>query len=68
VGTAITNARSSVFYSVAFLNQIETGPVRAALDALITRPLFSYGVANQVNGMEIVKPSGEIGMVHFASL
>jgi len=68
VGDAITDATSSVFYSVAFLNQIETGPVRDALDELIGRPLFSYGVANRTNGLEIVKPSGEIGLVDFAYL
>ena len=37
------NATSSVFYNVAFLNQIKSGPTFKAFHALIKRPIFSYG-------------------------
>jgi phosphatidylserine/phosphatidylglycerophosphate/cardiolipin synthase-like enzyme len=68
VGGAIDQATSSVFYSVAFLNQIRSGPTKSAFDRLMTRPVFSYGVVNEVGGMQIRKPDGTIGMVDFAFL
>ena len=68
VGGAIDQAASSVFYSVAFLNQIKSGPTKSAFDRLMTRPVFSYGVVNEVGGMQIRKPDGTIGMVDFAFL
>ena len=57
-----------MLYSVAFLNQIDTGPVREALDALMGRPVFSYGVVDKDTGLEITKPDGEVGLVGFAYL
>ncbi|MBA8899508.1 phospholipase D-like domain-containing protein [Phyllobacterium sp. P30BS-XVII] len=68
VGGAIDQATSSVFYSFAFMNQTKSGPVREALDRLIKKPLFSYGVVDKKGGMEIQKPSGENGLVDFAYL
>jgi phosphatidylserine/phosphatidylglycerophosphate/cardiolipin synthase-like enzyme len=68
VGGAIQQATSSVFYSFAFMNQITSGPVREALDNLMKRPVFSYGIVNKAGGMEIHKPDGEIGLVDFAYL
>jgi hypothetical protein len=68
VGTAIDQATSSVFYSFAFMNQTTTGAVRKALDALMSRPVFSYGVVNESTGMEIHKPNGDVGLVDFAYL
>jgi phosphatidylserine/phosphatidylglycerophosphate/cardiolipin synthase-like enzyme len=68
VGTAITDATSSVLYSVAFLNQIGTGPVREALDKLMNRAVFSYGVVDKDNGLQITKPGGDVGLVDFAYL
>jgi phosphatidylserine/phosphatidylglycerophosphate/cardiolipin synthase-like enzyme len=68
VGGAIDQATSSVFYSVAFLNQMKSGPTKSAFDRLMTRPIFSYGVVNEVGGMEIRKPDGSIGLVDFAYL
>ena len=44
VNKAIVNATSSVFYNVAFLDQIKSGPTFKAFHALIKRPIFSYGV------------------------
>ena len=34
----------------------------------MTRPIFSYGVVNEVGGIEIRKPDGTIGLVDFAFL
>jgi phosphatidylserine/phosphatidylglycerophosphate/cardiolipin synthase-like enzyme len=67
VAGAIEQATSSVFYSFAFMNQTH-GTVRDALDGLMTRPVFSYGVVNEDTGMEIYKPNGERGLVDFAYL
>lgn len=68
VGAAIEQATSSVFYSFAFINQTKTGAVRKALDHLMERPIFSYGVVNKDSGMEIHKPGGEVGLVDFTYL
>ncbi len=67
IAAAIENAQSSVLYSVVFLNQI-TGAVREALDDLIQRSLFSYGVAQRVNGLAVHKPDGSRGLLPFAFL
>lgn len=65
---AIDQATSSVFYSIAFLNQIKSGPTKEALDRLMTRPLFSYGVVDTAGSLEVRKPDGSIGLVDFAYL
>jgi phosphatidylserine/phosphatidylglycerophosphate/cardiolipin synthase-like enzyme len=65
---AIDQATSSVLYSVAFLNQIRTGPTKEALDRLMTRPVFSYGIVNSRGDLQIRKPDGSIGLVDFAFL
>jgi hypothetical protein len=69
VGAAIDQATSSVFFSIAFLNQTKSGSVRKALDRLATRPLFSYGVVDQAGkALNVHKPDGTIGVVDFAYL
>ena len=68
VGAAIDQASSSVLYSVAFLNMIDSGPTREALDRLIGRPVFSYGVVNNDAGLAVRKPDGSVGLVDFAYL
>ncbi|AGB26687.1 hypothetical protein Mycsm_06550 (plasmid) [Mycobacterium sp. JS623] len=68
VGGAIEQATSSVFYSFAFMNQTKSGPVRKALDNLMERPVFSYGIVNESTGMKIQKPDGTVGLVDFAFL
>jgi phosphatidylserine/phosphatidylglycerophosphate/cardiolipin synthase-like enzyme len=65
---AIDQATSSVLYSVAFLSQIKSGPTKEALDRLIGKPLFSYGVVDKVGNLEIKKPDGSSGLVDFAYL
>lgn len=67
VSQAIEHAESSVLYAVVFLNQIG-GPTRAALDDLMQRSLFSYGVAQRVNGLTVKKPDGSRGLLPFAFL
>ena len=68
VNGAVEQASSSVFYAVAFLNQIKSGPTKEAFDRLITRPIFSYGISDEAGGMAIKKPDGSIGLVDFAYL
>ena len=52
---------SSVLYSVAFLNQIGSGPTKEAFDRLMTKPLFSYGIVNTRGDLEVRKPDGSSG-------
>lgn len=65
VGAAIDQASSSVFFAIAFLNQIKSGPTRGAIDRLMDKQLFSYGIVNSGTGLEIKKPDGSIGTVDF---
>ncbi len=65
---AIDQADSSVLYSVAFLNQIKSGPTKEAFDRLLKRPVFSYGVVDSTGTLEVRKPDGSIGLVDFAYL
>jgi PLD-like domain len=65
---AIDQATSSVLYSIAFLNQIKSGPTKEALDRLIRKNIFSYGIADKRGSLEIAKPDGSTGLVDFAYL
>lgn len=67
IAQAIEDADSSVLYSIVFLNQL-SGPVRAALDELMDRALFSYGVAQRTGGLTVRKPDGSLGLLPFAYL
>ncbi len=64
IAEAIENAESSVLYSIVFLNQL-SGDVREALDELMNRSLFSYGVAQRVSGLSVNKPDGSRGLLPF---
>jgi phosphatidylserine/phosphatidylglycerophosphate/cardiolipin synthase-like enzyme len=68
VRAAIDQAQTSVLYNIAFLNQIPNGPTREALDRLMQRTIFSYGVADKAGGLELTKPDGSRGLVDFAFL
>jgi hypothetical protein len=68
VGTAIDQATSSVFFAIAFLNQIRSGPTHDAVDRLMGRDLFSYGIVDKDSGLEVRKPDGSVGLVDFAYL
>jgi phosphatidylserine/phosphatidylglycerophosphate/cardiolipin synthase-like enzyme len=65
---AIDGAASCVLYAVAFLYQTKTGATREALDRLMKRPLFSYGISDKSAGLEVRKPDGSIALVDFAYL
>ena len=66
---AIALASSSVFYAVAFLNQMATGGLtRDEFDRLIDRPIFSYGISDEAGKLEVKKPDGSIGLVDFSFL
>jgi phosphatidylserine/phosphatidylglycerophosphate/cardiolipin synthase-like enzyme len=67
VAAAIENAESSVLYSIVFLSQL-TGKVRDALEELMQRSLFSYGVAQRTGGLTVTKPDGSRGLLPFAYL
>jgi len=68
VGAAIDQATSSVLYSIAFLNQIKSGPTRASIDRLMEKSVFSYGIADKANGLNVHKPDGSIATVDFKFL
>lgn len=65
---AIDQASSSVLYSVAFLNQIKSGPTKEAFDRLMSKPVFSYGIVDSQGTLEVRKPDGSVGLVDFAYL
>jgi hypothetical protein len=65
VARAIDEAESSVLYAVVFLSQL-TGQVRDALEDLVNRSLFSYGVAQRTGKLSIHKPDGSRGLLPFA--
>ena len=64
---AIDGATSSVFYAMAFLKQTG-GPTREALDRLIKKDVFSYGIVDQAGKLTLQKPDGTTGVVDFAYL
>ncbi|HEY0281066.1 MAG TPA: phospholipase D-like domain-containing protein [Rhizomicrobium sp.] len=68
VGAAIQQASSSVLFSIAFLNQIKSGPTREAIDALMEKNVFSYGIADKTGGLNVHKPDGSVATVNFAYL
>ncbi len=68
VGGAIDQATSSVFFAIAFLYQTKSGPVREAVDRLMKKKLFSYGISDQKGSLEIKKPDGSIGTVRYSYL
>jgi hypothetical protein len=47
VGKAISSVQSSVFFSIAFLNQIKSGPVRSGIDKLMKSRVFGYGISDK---------------------
>lgn len=69
VAAAIDQATSSVFFAIAFLYQSsKTGLVRAAVDRLTDKPLFSYGISDKGSSLQVTKPDGTAGIVPFAYL
>lgn len=68
LGGAIEQATSSVFFSIAFLNQIKSGATRTAIDRLMGKNVFSYGISDKAGGLKVNKPDGSIGLVDFSYL
>jgi hypothetical protein len=65
VGAAIDQATSSVFFSIAFLYQIKSGPIREAIDRIMNKNVFSYGISDKQGGLAVKKPDGSFGIVDF---
>lgn len=68
LAAAIDQASSSVFFAIAFLNQMTSGPTLDAINRLMGKNVFSYGISNRVGGLQIQKPDGTIGLVDFQYL
>jgi phosphatidylserine/phosphatidylglycerophosphate/cardiolipin synthase-like enzyme len=68
IGAAIDQASSSVLFCIAFLNQATSGAVRAAVDRLAEKSLFSYGISDKDGGLNVHKPDGSLGIVDFQYL
>jgi len=68
VGQAIDQATSSVFFAIAFLYQTKSGAVREAVDRLMKRDVFSYGISDKTSSLEITKPDGSVALVPFSYL
>jgi hypothetical protein len=68
LGAAIDQATSSVFFSIAFLNQAKSGAVREAIDRVMEKNVFSYGISDRAGGLQVNKPDGSVGIVDFAYL
>jgi phosphatidylserine/phosphatidylglycerophosphate/cardiolipin synthase-like enzyme len=47
---------------------MKSGQTKDAIDRLMTKEVFSYGISNERGGMEIRKPDGSTGLVDFAFL
>ena len=65
LGAAIDQATSSVFFSIAFLYQTKSGPTREAVDRLMHKNVFSYGISDKLGGLTVKKPDGSFGIVDF---
>jgi hypothetical protein len=65
LGAAIDQATSSVFFSIAFLYQTKSGPTREAIDRLMNKNVFSYGISDRLGGLTVKKPDGTFGIVDF---
>jgi phosphatidylserine/phosphatidylglycerophosphate/cardiolipin synthase-like enzyme len=65
IGAAIDQATSSVFFSIAFLYQTKSGAVRTAIDRLMKKSVFSYGISDKRGSLAVKKPDGSFGIVDF---
>jgi phosphatidylserine/phosphatidylglycerophosphate/cardiolipin synthase-like enzyme len=68
LGAAVDQATSSVLFCIAFLNQAKSGAVREAVDRLMAKDVFSYGISDRAGGLQVTKPDGSAGIVSFAYL
>ena len=69
LAAAIDQASSSVFFAIAFLAQTKTtDTVRAAVDRLTDKPVFSYGISDKGTGLSVKKPDGTVGLISWSYL
>jgi phosphatidylserine/phosphatidylglycerophosphate/cardiolipin synthase-like enzyme len=68
VGAAIDQATSSVLFAIAFLYQTKSGAIREAIDRLMEKQVFSYGISDKASSLTVRKPDGSIGIVDFEYL
>jgi hypothetical protein len=69
VSAAIEQATSSVLFAISFLSLMgKTTPVRQAIDRLMGKKVFSYGVSDRKGGLSVRKPDGSVGLVDFEYL
>ena len=61
LAAAIDQATSSVFFAIAFLNQT-AGPTRDAINRLMTKNVFSYGISDHASGLKVTKPDGSVAL------
>lgn len=68
IAAAIDQATSSVFFDIAFLNQMTSGPTHDSINRLEDKGVFSYGICNTATGLQVHKPDGSVGIVSFSYL
>lgn len=68
IGQSIRQAKSSVFFAIAFLYETKSGAVRSAIDQLMKSNLFCYGISDKTSSLEITKPDGSVAVVPFSYL
>ena len=57
-----------MLFCIAFLNQARSGAVHDAIDRLMEKSVFSYGISDKAGGLRVKKPDGSIGLVDFSYL
>jgi phosphatidylserine/phosphatidylglycerophosphate/cardiolipin synthase-like enzyme len=68
IGADIRTAHSSLFYSLAFLNQTG-GDVSEAVKALTLDPaVFAFGISDKKTGIAVIDPSGNASPVYSSAL
>lgn len=68
IADAIDAAESSLFYSLAFLNQTGGAVTEAVERATNRADLFSYGISDKKTGFVLIQPDGNPAPVSAASL
>lgn len=69
IANDIRSAKSSVFYSLAFLGITKGAVTEAIKEVTLRDDVFVYGIADQeVEGLNVQLPSGRIAPVHPAAL
>ncbi len=67
IATDIGTAKTSMLYSLAFLNQT-SGPVTDAVAAATNSAIFVYGISDKRTGFELKTPGGNPAPVYFSRL